>query len=153
MNASSEFGYVLYIEAAPERVWHALTDADLTGDYWGHRNVSDWTAGARWEHQRTDGSGVADVVGTVVTADPPRHLAMTFEDPAATEAARPPLVTFRIDPHGATSRLALTHEHLPTPADHAAAARGWPAVLSNLKSVLETGHVLSRAPWEMTDDL
>ena len=51
--------------ATPERVWQALTDADLTAAYWGHGNVSDWQAGSPWEHRRTDGSGVADVVGTV----------------------------------------------------------------------------------------
>jgi uncharacterized protein YndB with AHSA1/START domain len=47
-------------------VWHALTDADLTAAYWGHANVSDWREGSRWEHRRTDGSGVADVVAAVV---------------------------------------------------------------------------------------
>ena len=44
-------------------VWEALTDSDLTAQYWGHSNVSDWRPGSRWEHQRTDGSGIADVVG------------------------------------------------------------------------------------------
>src|SRR5258708_35410058 len=60
MTDKPTFVYVTYIESTPEKVWHALTDADLSGDYWGHRNISDWQPGATWEHQRTDGSGIAD---------------------------------------------------------------------------------------------
>jgi hypothetical protein len=56
--------YVTYIDASPERVWQALTDAGLTAAYWGHSNVSDWQAGSRWEHLRADGSGIADTIGT-----------------------------------------------------------------------------------------
>jgi hypothetical protein len=56
--------YVTYIDASPERVWQALTDAGLTAAYWGHSNVSDWQAGSRWEHRRADGSGIADTIGT-----------------------------------------------------------------------------------------
>src|SRR5439155_18063648 len=65
------FVYVTYIQSSPERVWNALTDAELTAAYWGHSNVSDWQVGSRWEHRRTDGSGIADVVGTVLEAQPP----------------------------------------------------------------------------------
>jgi len=50
-----DYVYVTYIESTPERVWQALTDADLTAEYWGHRNVSSWQPGSSWEHQRTDG--------------------------------------------------------------------------------------------------
>src|SRR5262249_52225020 len=42
------FVYVTYIHSSPEKVWEALTDADLTADYWGHSNVSDWRPGSRW---------------------------------------------------------------------------------------------------------
>ena len=72
------FVYVTYIQSSPEKVWQALTDADLTAQYWGHSNVSDWQPGSRWEHRRTDGSGIADVVGEVIEAAPPRRLVMTF---------------------------------------------------------------------------
>ena len=51
-------------------MWHALTDADLTAECWGHSNISDWQAGPSWEHRRTDGSGSADVVGTVLETVP-----------------------------------------------------------------------------------
>jgi hypothetical protein len=57
------FVYITYIESTPEKVWQALTDPDFTAEYWGHRNVSDWQEGSRWEHCRIHGSDVADVVG------------------------------------------------------------------------------------------
>src|SRR3954454_15072296 len=63
MAERPSYVYVTYIESTPEAIWHALTDADLTGAFWGHRNVSDWQPGSTWEHQRVDGSGVVDVTG------------------------------------------------------------------------------------------
>ena len=56
-----QFVYVTYIMTTPEKVWNALTDAELTRQYWIHSNVSDWKVGSRWSHQRPDGT--ADVVG------------------------------------------------------------------------------------------
>jgi uncharacterized protein YndB with AHSA1/START domain/DNA-binding transcriptional ArsR family regulator len=143
------FVYVTYIHSTPQAVWHALTDAELTADYWGHSNVSDWQPGSRWEHLRTDGSGIADVIGTVVDSSPPTRLVMTFGSPGEESAGGPSQVTFAIEPYGDIVRLTVTHDNLPDPADYAAAAAGWPAVLANLKSLLETGQVLPQAPWEM----
>jgi len=147
------FVYVTYIQATPERVWHALTDADLTAQYWGHSNVSDWQAGSRWEHQRTDGSGVADVVGTVVETTPAKRLVLTFGGPDEAPDDEPSLVTFEIEPHGEIVRLTVTHENIADQADYEACAAGWPAVLANLKSLMETGRVLPQAPWEMHAEL
>jgi hypothetical protein len=58
-------------------------------------------------------------------------------------------VTFEIEPYGDIVRLTVTHENLPDEANRELAAGGWAAVLSNLKSFLETGHPLSQPPWEM----
>ena len=91
------FVYVTYIQSSPEKVWQALTDADLTGQYWGHSNVSDWQPGSRWEHVRTDGSGIADVVGEVIEATPPRRLVMTFGGPD--DSGQPSVVRFDIEQH------------------------------------------------------
>jgi uncharacterized protein YndB with AHSA1/START domain/DNA-binding transcriptional ArsR family regulator len=144
MSDRPTFVYVTYIESTPERVWEALTDADLTASYWGHANVSDWQAGSRWEHVRTDGSGIADVTGAVVESTPPRRLMTTWdgEDDSST-------VTFDIEPHHEIVRLTVTHENLAGEQDRAEAASGWAAVLANLKTLLETGHVLPREPWTM----
>jgi uncharacterized protein YndB with AHSA1/START domain/DNA-binding transcriptional ArsR family regulator len=145
--------YVTYIQSTPERVWHALTDADLTAEYWGHSNVSDWEPGSSWEHRRTDGSGIADVVGTVLEAVPPERLVMTFAGPNEEPAAGPSRVTFSIERYEDIVRLTVIHENLPDRADYDAAAAGWPAVFANLKSLLETGRVLPQAPWEMHAEL
>src|SRR6185437_1931860 len=74
MAERPEYVYVAYIESTSERVWNALTDADLTAEYWGHSNVSDWQPGSPWEHRRVDGSGIADVAGTVLESMPPARL-------------------------------------------------------------------------------
>lgn len=143
------FVYVTYIESTPDKVWHALTDADLTAAYWGHSNISDWRAGSRWEHVRTDGSGIADVVGTVVVAEPGRRLVLTFDPPGDEPAVDPSVVTFDITPYADIVRLTVTHEKLAGLDAYQAVSHGWPAVCANLKSLLETGHTLPQAPWEM----
>ena len=104
--------YVTYIESSPERVWKALTDPDLTAQYWGHSNVSDWQAGSTWEHRRTDGSGIADVTGTVLESVPPRRLTMTFDAPGAVPPEGPSKVTFDIEPYHEIVRLTVIHENL-----------------------------------------
>jgi uncharacterized protein YndB with AHSA1/START domain/DNA-binding transcriptional ArsR family regulator len=144
--------YVTYIRAAAEQVWQALTDADLTARYWGHANVSDWRAGSPWEHRRVDGSDSVDVVGTVLEAEPPNRLAITFEDSVGEERPNgPSVVTFLIEPHDDIVRLTVTHENLPNTEMLKGISSGWPAVLANLKSLLETGDVLPTAPWEMPE--
>ncbi len=145
------FVYVTYIQCSPEKVWEALTDADLTGQYWGHSNVSDWQPGSRWEHRRTDGSGIVDVAGEVIEAAPPGRLVMTFGDPDT--SGQQSVVRFDIEPHHDIVRLTVTHEDIPDATEYEAASAGWAAVLSNLKSLLETGHVLPQAPWEMHAEL
>ena len=149
MSARPDYVYVTYIRATPEQVWHALTDADLTARYWGHRNESDWQPGSTWQHLRTDGSGIADVTGTVLEARAPERLVVTFPGSAEQQEPTPSRVTFTIEPHQDIVRLTVRHEGLPTDADREAVAAGWPAVLANLKSLLETGEVLPQAPWEM----
>ncbi|MGW2051580.1 ArsR/SmtB family transcription factor [Streptomyces sp. NPDC001858] len=150
MTDKPTFVYVTYIASTPEQVWEALTDADLTAAYWGHSNVSDWRPGSRWEHVRTDGSGIADVVGAVVESEPPTRLVTTWAAPD--EEGRPDRhsrVTFDIRPHGDIVRLTVTHEDLLDEGALADVSLGWPAVLSNLKSLLETGRTLPQEPWLM----
>jgi uncharacterized protein YndB with AHSA1/START domain/DNA-binding transcriptional ArsR family regulator len=150
MTGRPSYRYVTYIESSPERVWQALTDADLTADYWGHRNVSDWQPGSRWEHVRTDGSGVADVVGTVEEATPPTRLVTTWSEPGNERPETTSTVTFDIEAWEGIVRLTVTHEDLADETALGEIEQGWPAVLANLKSLLETGSTLPRAPWEMS---
>ncbi|MCC3766672.1 SRPBCC domain-containing protein [Streptomyces sp. UNOC14_S4] len=143
------YSYVLYIESSAPDVWRALTDPDRTAEYWGHSNVSDWQPGSRWEHRRTDGTHVADVVGTVLAAEPPTRLVSTWAPPGGEPPQGPSTVTFEIQEYAEIVRLTVTHENLADEAERAEAARGWAAVLSNLKTYLETGRALPKAPWLM----
>jgi uncharacterized protein YndB with AHSA1/START domain/DNA-binding transcriptional ArsR family regulator len=143
------FVYVVYIQSTPERVWQALTDPELTAQYWGHSNVSDWQVGSGWEHQRVDGSGIADVIGTVIESSPPTRLVTTWAAPGRAGPGGPSRVTFDVEPYGDIVRLTVTHDDFVDDAERQSAAAGWAAVLSNLKSMIETGHVLPQRPWEM----
>ncbi|MFD1663645.1 ArsR/SmtB family transcription factor [Streptomyces caeni] len=148
MTDRPTFVYVIYIESTPEAVWDALTDPDLTAAYWGHGNVSDWKPGSRWEHVRTDGSGIADVVGTVLESERPTRLVTTWtapEDEGREDKCSK--VTFGVRPHADIVRLTVTHEDLADETERTDAARGWAAVLSNLKSLIETGTPLPQEPW------
>lgn len=147
-----DFVYTTYIQASAEQVWDALTSETLTARFWGHSNVSDWAVGSRWEHVRSDGSGVADVVGRVVESVRPHRLAMTFGDPDETTAPVP-VVSMTIETFHDIVKLTVVHEHIPTDDDRAAAALGWSSVFANLKTLLETGHTLPQSPWEMHTDV
>jgi uncharacterized protein YndB with AHSA1/START domain/DNA-binding transcriptional ArsR family regulator len=148
MTTKPDYQYVTYIEATPEAVWEALTSADLTEEFWGHRNECDnWAAGERWVHARTDASGF-DGGGEVLESDPPRRLVLSWGD---LEQEDPHLskVTFAIQPHGSIVRLTVTHDDLYDEGMLESISGGWPAVMSNLKSLLETGSVLADTPWEV----
>ncbi len=149
-TTTPDYVYVTYIRASAEQVWTALTDADLTARYWAHANVSDWQQGSTWEHRRGDSSGPVDIVGRVLETEPPTRLVITFEDPAHDGTRTPSTVTFLVEPHEDVVRLTVTHEDLPNPEMLQGISAGWPAVLANLKSLLETGDVLPRSMWEMT---
>ena len=139
--------YATYIRAGAEQVWQALTDADLTARYWGHANVSDWQPGSRWEHRRVTDRAVVDVAGRVVEAEPPTRLVITLREPGD----EPPEAVDRhvlVEPHDEIVRLTVTHENLADQAMLSGISYGWPAVIANLKSLLETGEVLPEI-WEM----
>jgi uncharacterized protein YndB with AHSA1/START domain len=139
--ADATFVYVTYIATTPEKVWTALIDGEMTKDYWGrHKNVSDWKPGSRWAHEDYE-TGAADVVGQVVESDPPRKLVLTWE--SARAESGPSRVTFQIEPFMGAVRLTVIHEELePGSPMHQGVSQGWPAVLSSLKTLLETGRAM-----------
>lgn len=148
MTDKPTYVYVTYIASTPDKVWQALTDPDITAEYWGHRNVSDWREGSRWEHERNDGSGMTDGGGVVLESSPPTRLVFSWGDPGDDQADRSH-VTFDVEPYGEIVRLTVTHADLANEAARGEIAGGWPAVIANLKSLLETGHALPQIPWEM----
>ena len=136
---SNDFVYVTYIYSTPQKVWDAITKPEFAKRYWFHYNVSDWKKGSRWEHQHGDDSGKIMIDGTVLETDPPRKLVITWTRPD--KSKEPSRVIFDIaDDDSGLVRLTVTHDQLEQdPAMAASVSGGWPKVLSNLKSLLETG--------------
>ena len=135
------FVYVTYIRATPEKVWDAITDSEISGQYWGHRNVSDWKVGSKWEHRRLK-SDESDIVGTDAQSERPRRLVVSWASPGeAADPAKVSRVVFEIAPHKDDAvRLTVTHSELePDSGMLRGVTEGWPLVLSALKSFLETG--------------
>jgi uncharacterized protein YndB with AHSA1/START domain len=152
------FVYVTYIATTPEKVWQALVDSDVTCLYWGGptadcgglQHVSEEVKpGSRWESRHKDAARTLATVGNVLEATPPRRLVMTWARPDDVDATeKHSRVTFDIEPQGdRLVRLTIVHEDLDP--DMAESVRGgWPRVLSNLKTLLETGAVLPTSLWK-----
>lgn len=130
------FVYVIWIQAPAQRVWDALKDAELTRQYWGvHKNISDWKVGSEWRHVDADDESKVAVRGKVLEHDPPRRLVFTWQSAHMGEVHTK--VTFEIVEQFGATKLTLMHEDLPESARMV--RDGWVAILSSLKTLLETG--------------
>jgi len=101
---------------------------------------SDWTVGASIKHLGAD--GVVELKGEVLEADPPRLLAYTFHcDPREGEAAEPDSrVTFQITSSYGVTKLTVIHDGFESGSKKVLEiTHGWQAILSSLKTLLETG--------------
>jgi uncharacterized protein YndB with AHSA1/START domain len=140
----TSFVYVTYIASTPQKVFEAITRPDIARRYWGHENVSDWTPGAKWQHVRANEERTVELVGEVVEIAPPSHLVITWAN--ASQADDPEArsrVTFSIEEYEDMVRLTVSHdEWIAGSGMEAGISKGWPAVLSSLKSFLETGRGL-----------
>ena len=140
------FVYVVYISTSPEKLWKAIIDPKITEKYWQHENISDWKPGSKWEHRDCDGKGTLRLVGKVVECSPPRRLVLTWAYP--TDEGREEKhsrVTFEIEPVKDVVRLTVTHDRLEPGSEMLEGiTKGWPKVLSSLKSLLEVGRPLPK---------
>ncbi|HEY9063763.1 MAG TPA: SRPBCC family protein [Burkholderiaceae bacterium] len=137
----TSFVYVTYIRSTPEKVFEAITKPEIARRYWGHENVSDWKPGSSWQHVRADEQRTVQVVGEVVEVQPPTRLVITWASPSqADDPASVSRVSFDVEPYEEMVRLTVTHDELEAGSGMAKGIqRGWPIVLSSLKSLLETG--------------
>ncbi len=147
--AKSTFVYVTYIRTTPEKLWSALTDAAFMEQYWfGARCESRWTAGSPWKLVSGDGQ-ILDA-GEIVEAVPPRRLVIRWQNQFRPElkAEGASLCTMELEPSGTAVRLSITHTIEREPSKFIeAVSGGWPKVLSNLKSLLETGAIAIQDPY------
>lgn len=136
------FIYVTYIRTTAEKIFEAITKPEIAKLYWGHANVSDWKPGAKWEHVRASDSTTVELVGKVVEHDPPKRLVLTWAN--ASQADEPDeysRVAFDIEPDkDGMVKLTVSHTDLkPDSGMFNGISKGWPLVLSSMKSYLETG--------------
>jgi uncharacterized protein YndB with AHSA1/START domain len=148
MSDKPRFVYVSYIAASPEKVWQALTDPNMTEKYWyGFRIAASAKAGEYMT--ATDPSGKVVHRDPIIESDPPRRLVYGWQplyDDLKHE--RPSRVTFEITPIKDHVRLTVVHDEFDAGSVvFEKIQQGWPAVLSSLKSYLETGRSLSEPPW------
>jgi uncharacterized protein YndB with AHSA1/START domain len=149
--------YVAYIASAPEKVWQALTSSEFTRKYFWERSIElEPKLGGAFVLRLPDGR--INVQGKVVAYDPPRKLAVTWHVEWPEEFRKLPecLVSYELAQAGEAVRLTMTESHSwDVPDAILTGGRiGWPAILSSLKSLLETGKPLAIAmepPKDMID--
>jgi uncharacterized protein YndB with AHSA1/START domain len=139
----SQFVYVTYIRTTPERVWEALTDPTFIKRYWfGMTAESDFKTGSPWSLRFEDGR-VADT-GEIIESDPPRRLAIKWRNEFKPELKAEGYSHCVMDIEAVDGAVKLTITHGIDRAEAkfiGAVSGGWPQVLSNLKSLLETGEI------------
>jgi uncharacterized protein YndB with AHSA1/START domain len=156
-QGKAEFVYVIYIRTTAEKLWRALIEPEFTKQYWAQCwQESDWEKGAAWRIMKPDGA-VADS-GEVLEVEPMKRLVRSWRNefrPELTVEGHSRL-TYQLEQQGDMVKLMLTHEmpHIPSGQSKLidAVSSGWPAILSSLKSLLETGDALEatkRWPKEM----
>jgi len=151
--------YTIYIAASPEKVWQALTTAEFSRQYFsGFAIEADLKVGGAFIARAPDGS--VHIGGEVIECDPPKKLTVTWNVnwPALVEKLGPTLVSYEIEPAGEAVKLTMLQSHDRTISDDilSGGRQGWPAILSSLKSVLETGNPLAikmAPPQRMLDAL
>jgi uncharacterized protein YndB with AHSA1/START domain len=137
--------YTIYIAATPEKVWEALTTAEFSRKYFSGFAVEiELKVGGAFAVRAPDGS--VHISGEVIACDPPNKLTVTWDVNwrGLVEKLGPTLVTYEIEQSGESVKLTLIQAHdRPIDDDILSGGRqGWPAILSGLKSLLETGSPL-----------
>jgi uncharacterized protein YndB with AHSA1/START domain len=136
--------FEIYIKTTPERLWEAITDSGMRRKYsFGVGVESDWKPGSRYEAVHP-ASATAISEGENLEVDPPRRLVQSFnalwsDDVKSEGTSR---VTWEIEPVGDSCRLTVIHDQLRDGANGELYG-GWPMILSGLKTLLETGELLT----------
>lgn len=154
-----EFVYVTYIETTPERLWQALTDPVFTSRYWGGGPSSDWHVGSPIRWQVRPGGEFEDLGQIVLESEPYRRLSYTWHnyqwvwsdmfgwtEEVFSELLKEKIskVTFEFEALGPVVKLTVIHDGFEAETEMLKGVRqGWPQILSNLKTLLETEETLA----------
>jgi uncharacterized protein YndB with AHSA1/START domain len=135
--------YEIYIKTTPERLWEAITDSEMHSKYtFGMGIASDWTPGSRYEGASSTAGPLLE--GENLEVDPPRRLVQSFTALWSQQVKDEGVsrVTWEIEAVGDSCRLTVTHDQLREDANEELFG-GWPMILSGLKTLLETGELLT----------
>jgi uncharacterized protein YndB with AHSA1/START domain len=136
---SDTFAYSIFIDSSPERIWQALTDGAFSRQFWaGRKVVSDWAIGSP-VHIYVEDTDTFEVSGEVLAAEPNKRLSYTWNSKGLGDHPTSTVV-FELQPWGESVQLTVTHGPLPA---NSMARNGWVAIMSSLKSFLETGQPLA----------
>jgi uncharacterized protein YndB with AHSA1/START domain len=144
--AKSRFVYVTYIRTTPKKLWRAFTTPEFIRQYWGGMSFkTEWKVGSSWQLIFPDGR-IADT-GELIEVKPPKRLVIKWRN-----EFRPKLksegysrCTIDIKPEAGVVKLTVTHEMgRPGSKFIEAVSDGWPFIVSNLKSLLETGKIIMK---------
>ena len=143
-QGTSSFVYVTYIRTTPERLWAALTSPEFAQQYWrGARPEAEWRTGGAWKLVLPDGR-VCDT-GEILACEPQKRLSIRWRNEFKPELKEEgwSLCTMEIERVDETVKLTVTHSMERKGSKFiGAVSDGWPQILSNLKSLLETGSVV-----------
>jgi uncharacterized protein YndB with AHSA1/START domain len=140
--------FEIYIKTTPERLWEAITNPEMRQKYtFGVRVESDWRPGSRYEGSAGSGTvspSMKIMEGENLEVDPPRRLVQSFRALWSDDVKREGTsrVTWEIERVGDSCRLTVTHDQLREGANGELYG-GWPMILSGLKTLLETGQLLT----------
>ena len=141
--AGTTFVYVTFIRTTPEQLWAALTSPDFMKKFWfGMHHETDWKAGSSWRLVFPDGR-VADT-GEIVEIDPPRRIVLKWRNEFRPELKSEGYSRCTVELEPVAGAVKLTITHVMDRAESKlieAVSGGWPRILSNLKSLLETGSI------------
>jgi uncharacterized protein YndB with AHSA1/START domain len=147
--ARSTFIYMTCIRTTLEKLWSALTDVEFVKQYWFDVHCeSQWTAGSSWKLVYADGR-ITDA-GEIVEAEPPRRLVIRWQHQNKPElkAEGESNCTMELGSSGPAAKLSITHTIEREPSKFImAVSAAWPMVISNLKSLLETGSTVLQHPY------
>lgn len=143
-KTDSSFVYVTFIRTTPKKLWTALTSPNFMKQYWFDMHLeSDWKAGSPWRMVFPDGKTADN--GEVLEAVPPKRLVLKWRNEWKPELKAEGFsrCTIELEPKGPAVKLTITHTmDRPDSKFIGAVSGGWPQIMSNLKSLLETGEVL-----------
>lgn len=129
-----------YIRTTPEKLWEALTSADLSKRYYiaGAAIHGRFEAGGNYQYLAGDGKVMLS--GDIIAAEPNKRLEMTFLPGWAGPDAKASRNVYEIEAAGEHTKLTLMHFDIPKGQE--SVKGGWATIISSLKSLLETGEAL-----------